>query len=65
MNIKIRIPPYAAPRNKWRRTIHSAVAQELESKGIRYTGKDRLELKVFLYFEESALAFHDADNRLK
>lgn len=65
MRIKIRIPPYVSPRNHWRRKIHSVVAQEHESKGVRYTGKDRLELEVLLYFNESALSFHDVDNRLK
>ena len=65
MRIKIRIPPYVSPRNHWRRKDHSAAAQELESKGIRYAEQDRLELKVLLYLNESALSFHDVDNRLK
>jgi Holliday junction resolvase RusA-like endonuclease len=65
MRIKIRIPPYVSPRNHWRRKIHSVVAQEDESKGVRYTIKDRIELEVLLYFNESALSFHDVDNRLK
>ena len=65
LSIKIRIPPYVYPRNHWRGKIHFVVAQELESKGIRYSEKDRIELKVLLYFKEPALSFHDVDNRLK
>ena len=65
MRIRIRIPPYVSPRNHWRREIHSVVAQEHKIRGVRYTDKDRLELEVLIYLNESALSFHDVDNRLK
>ena len=63
--IKVRIPPYVSPRNRWRKQLHVEVTKELVSKGIQYTEKDRLELEVLLYFKGTALSFHDVDNRLK
>lgn len=65
LKLKVRIPRYVSPRNRWRRQINEAVIDRLESSGIKYSEKDRLELVVLLYLEEVALLHHDVDNRLK
>ena len=65
LKLKVRIPPYVSPRNKWRKQIHAAVIEQLETTGIIYSESDRLELDVLLYLDDAALPFHDVDNRLK
>jgi Holliday junction resolvase RusA-like endonuclease len=62
--IKVRLPHYQSPRNKWRKEIISRVDKAL-GKNIKYTEKDRLELEVLFYFDDSKVSFMDVDNRLK
>lgn len=63
--LKVRLPKYVTPRLKWRRLVYDIVERKAEEAGISYTKNDRLELNVKLYFEGSAISFHDVDNRLK
>ena len=63
--MRVRIPKYVTPRNKWRRAIQGKVRAEQRRRGIAYDRSDRLELRVRLYFKGPALFFHDVDNRLK
>jgi Holliday junction resolvase RusA-like endonuclease len=65
MKLKVRLPVYHRPRNQWRREIHRVVAQELRRVGIRYTGSDRFEVAIRLYFAASKLKLIDIDNRVK
>lgn len=65
LKIKVRIPPYITPRNKWRYYIHDAVQKIALERNIVYQEDDRLELNVKLYLNETAISFHDVDNRLK
>lgn len=63
--LKVRLPKYVTPRLRWRRLVYDIVERKAEEAGISYTKNDRLELNVKLYFEGSAISFHDVDNRLK
>lgn len=63
--MKVRIPSYCSPRNKWRHFIHEEVQKIALKRNIVYQEDDKLELKVRLYLNEVALSFHDLDNRLK
>lgn len=63
--IHFRIPPYRYPRNKWRLKIYEAAKVEIERHAVEYKSSDTLAVKVLLYLSESALEFHDVDNRLK
>ena len=65
LKLKIRIPPYSAPRNAWRRQLHAAIAESQEKSKVKYRETDRLEVEVRLYMDYQALGFHDVDNRLK
>ena len=65
LKLRVRIPPYTSPRNKWRHQIHRAVLDAARDKGIQYQKDDRLELNVVLYLPKVGLRFHDVDNRLK
>lgn len=65
MKLKVRLPAYHRPRNLWRREIHRVVAHELGRAGIRYTGGDRFEIAIRLYFAASKLKLIDIDNRVK
>lgn len=65
LKLSVRIPPYRAPRNEWRRQIHGAVFEKLRSSEVSYTSSDRLEIRVRLYMDDISLSFHDVDNRLK
>jgi len=65
LKLKVRIPPYSSPRNKWRHQIHRAVLEAAQKKDIQYQEGDQLELKLVLYLPEMGLRFHDVDNRLK
>ena len=65
--LHIRIPAYGNPRNSWRLAVHAAVRarQQDPQVAVRYEEGDKLELELRLYFDASALRFHDVDNRLK
>jgi len=63
--LKLRIPPYRHPRNKWRRAIHTAVTKEVKERGVSYKLTDRLQLIITLYMTDKELHWHDVDNRLK
>ena len=65
LSLKVRIPPYQHPRNKWRRSIHSAVSRAARVRGVSYQPGDRLQLTIILYLDDAGLRFHDVDNRLK
>jgi hypothetical protein len=62
--IHFRIPPYATPRNNWRRLIYDAARKEMEARGVTYRKDDKLMVTLVLYFPR-AIGFHDVDNRLK
>jgi Holliday junction resolvase RusA-like endonuclease len=62
--LKVRLPRYKSPRNKWRKEIISGVDKALGKK-IKYTEKDRLELEVLFYFDDLKVSLMDVDNRLK
>jgi Holliday junction resolvase RusA-like endonuclease len=62
--IHFRIPPYATPRNDWRRLIYNAARKEMETGRVTYRKDDRLAVTLVLYFPR-AIGFHDVDNRLK
>lgn len=64
-SLRVRIPPYLRPRNAWRESIHAEVMIVANSRGVTYLPEDKLELIITLYLDETALKFHDIDNRLK
>ena len=63
--LTLRIPPYAHPRNAWRKKLHEAVRRRQRKSPVSYSENDKLEVEVRLYLENSALGMHDVDNRLK
>jgi len=63
--LTIRIPPYKSPRNSWRQKIHRTATLEAQRVGVSYQAKNKLQLKIRLYFKNGALLSHDLDNRLK
>jgi Holliday junction resolvase RusA-like endonuclease len=63
--LRMRIPPYQHPRNKWRRSIITEVEQAAAAQAITYQPEDQLELIVTLYMTTDESAWHDVDNRLK
>ena len=63
--LNLRIPPYAAPRNIWRKQIHTIVKREAERRHVTYKENDRLQIDVRLYMNEYEVLVHDVDNRLK
>jgi len=63
--LHVRIPPYQAPRNNWRRAIHAEITRAASFHNIVYQRDDKLELVVILYMKADALTWHDVDNRLK
>jgi len=63
--LKLRIPPYSAPRNRWRRILNSKLLQACRGNAIRYLPDDKLELGIILYLGKQDLRFQDVDNRLK
>lgn len=65
LKLSVRIPPYHAPRNEWRRKIHRAVLRKLKESTVAYDGRDKFEVEIRLYMNDSELSFHDVDNRLK
>ena len=65
LKLTLRIPPYEAPRNSWRRKLHQVVLKRQRQSPIAYGADDKLEVEIRLYMKESALTMHDVDNRLK
>jgi len=66
LKLKIRIPEYTAPRNKWREAIHRAVVDVQRTTHVKYEPDDRLEVLLQLYFADGrSTEIHDVDNRLK
>lgn len=61
--IKIRLPKYDGNRLEWRKAIHRELIKASDNIDIRE--QDRIELIVTLYFDSSAIHWHDVDNRLK
>lgn len=65
LRLKIRIPPYRTPRNAWRRKLHRAISEQQRKSAVSYHPTDRLEVEARFYMNDTALGFHDVDNRLK
>lgn len=65
LKLSVRIPQYQSPRNSWRQTLHTIISSAASKAGISYRSSDKLELKVKLYIDGTAISFHDVDNRLK
>jgi len=65
LKLTVRIPPYQTPRNAWRKKLHIATLQRQRKSKVVYKKTDKLEVKVRLYMNRSALRSHDVDNRLK
>src|SRR4051812_1946298 len=65
LSLRIRIPAYRAPRNEWRKHLHTAIVKRQSQRGVQYNSEDRLEVHVRLYFDERSLRSHDVDNRIK
>jgi hypothetical protein len=63
--LRLRLPPYIAPRLRWRRAIQRAATAASRARGVAYRREDRLELHVRLYLRAGATEAHDVDNRLK
>lgn len=63
--LRVQIPPYHAPRNKWREKIYQAVEEKRQAKDIQYPRAVRLEVHVHLYLKGKNLLITDVDNRLK
>ena len=64
-NIHVRLPNYLFPRSKWRRDMHAVIHEQLESRGIEYTTKDKVEVQVRFYLQGKKLLILDLDNRVK
>ena len=65
ITFSLRLPPYLSPRNDWRKRIHKLALEAVQTRNITLLESDQLQLDVALYLENSALKFHDVDNRLK
>jgi hypothetical protein len=59
----MRLPVYQGNRLKWRPAIHEELLKA--SAGIDIREDDLLELIVTLYFDTTAVRWHNVDNRLK
>lgn len=58
------LPPYAPPRNEWRRRVHAAVLEAQAGRGVGYSEGDRLELRLELYLGSRPLAMIDIEDRV-
>jgi hypothetical protein len=65
LRLKMSLPPYAPPRNTWRRQIHAAAFEAKMQRNVTYSEDDRLEVHVVLGLTASEALIHDVDNRLK
>ncbi|MBI3521594.1 MAG: hypothetical protein HY071_00675 [Chloroflexi bacterium] len=64
-SIVVPIPPYARPRNEWRRRVHAAVLEAQTRRGVGYRETDRLEIRIALRLGDRPLAIHEIDERVK
>ncbi|MBI2774095.1 MAG: hypothetical protein HYX56_06355 [Chloroflexi bacterium] len=64
-SITVTLPPYARPRNEWRRRVHAAALEALARRGVGYHDADRLELRLTLALEARPLAVHAIDDRVQ
>src|SRR2546430_11949841 len=58
------LPPYAPPRNEWRRRVHAAVLEAQASRGVGYSENDRLEVRLELFLGSRPLAMLDIEERV-
>ncbi|TME96803.1 MAG: hypothetical protein E6I40_02915 [Chloroflexi bacterium] len=58
------LPPYQAPRNEWRRRIHAAVLESQAGRGVGYSERDRLEVRLELFLGARPLAMADIEERV-
>lgn len=65
LSLRVRIPPYAPPRNIWRQKLHAAIADSQLKRAIKYDRTDRLEVHAKIYMHERHLKTNDVDNRVK
>src|SRR5688572_4818883 len=63
--IKIRLPEYTFPRNRWRKNIYNAILKKLRERGERKIEFDKIELKLVMYLSKNKIEIIDVDNRLK
>jgi hypothetical protein len=67
--ISFLIPPYGAPRNTWRKSIHRRAVLQARETGVRLKDFKRelaVSVTVKLYLPRgAAYEMHDVDNRLK
>jgi len=64
-SITLKLPPYARPRNEWRRRVHGAALEALARRGVGYRDADRLELRLALALDERPLAVDAIDDRVQ
>src|SRR5437899_6882931 len=58
------LPPYAPPRNEWRRRVHAAVLESQASRGVGYSENDRLEVRLELFLGARPLAMLGIEERV-
>ncbi len=58
------LPPYAPPRNEWRRSLHAAVLEAQAGRGVGYSESDRLEVRIELFLGTRPLAMMDIEERV-
>jgi hypothetical protein len=58
------LPPYAPPRNEWRRRVHAAVLEAQAARGVGYSETDRLEVRLELFLAKRPLAMLDIEDRV-
>jgi hypothetical protein len=63
--ISATLPPYAPPRNEWRRKVHAAVLEAQTIRGVGYRENDQLELRVAIFLGQRSLDVHEVDERVK
>jgi hypothetical protein len=63
--ISATLPPYAPPRNEWRRRVHAAVLEAQTGRGVGYRESDQLELRVSIFLGARSLDVHEVDERVK
>ncbi len=63
--ISATLPPYAPPRNEWRRRVHAAILEAQTFRGVGYRESDLLELRVSIFLGQRLLDVHEIDERIK
>src|SRR2546427_11751506 len=58
------LPPYAPPRNEWRRRVHAAVLEAQAARGVGYSEADRVGGRLELYLGNRPRAMTDIDDRV-